>query len=344
MTIRNSSIPIQIQITNPSKWERSSIVKIIFQNQELYQNHQIYSEENEEITSQIDKNTQNEVAYNFVAENIPGQAFKMYYLKPRDRGANFHLPEEGLLDGNDFYLENDAMRAVLEEDGTLTIMHRNPEPENDGTEEKIYAMGEELTKGSIWAADSFFNCRGLNQIVINSQPLTTTKKSKLLEASDFKGIIQLELKANESSSTELFYRPLFSIDKGESPVLLITLPRPTEVPDQKFEVVFNLNFEVSKKIEQENHIILWNDAAHHGLVIIHPGIKEIIQFNPSSKPQLTQITIDFGKKYKETSEQAIKYALLPINADCLKAGSIDTEYIEKYVFDYYNPFEWEIKK
>ena len=114
--------------------------------------------------------------------------------------------------------------------------------------------------------------------------------------------------------------------------------------DKKIEVVFNLNFEVSKKIEHDNHLILWNNAAHHGLVIIHPGIKEIIQFSPSSKPQLTQITIDFGKKFQETSELALKYALLPINADCLIDGSIDTEYIEKYVFDYYHPFELEIKK
>ena len=344
MTLSNPSIPIQIQISNPSKWERSSFVKISFPNREKYQNHQIYSEKNEEISSQIDRNAQNEVVYSFVAENIPGLTSKMYYLKLRDHEASFHLPEEGLLDGNDFYLENDAMRAVLEENGTITIMHRNPEPKNDEGVEKIYAMGEELTKGSIWAGDSFFNCRGLNQICINSHPLLNSKKSKLLEASDFKGVIQLELLFNENSTSGWLYHPLFSIDKGESPVLLITLPRPTDVLNLIFEVRFNLNFEISKKIEQENHIILWNDAAHHGLVIIHPMIKKIIQYNPSSKTQITQMILDFGKKFKENSEPVLYYALLPINADCLVNGSIDTEYIEKYVFDYYHPFELEIKK
>ncbi|MHA1519076.1 MAG: hypothetical protein ACTSRK_02725 [Promethearchaeota archaeon] len=332
---------VAFQISNPSKWERSSFVKITFQNQELYQNHQIYSETNEEISSQIDKNSKNEVVYSFVAENIPALAFQTFYLKPRDRTASFHLPQEGLLDGNDFYLENDAMRAVLEENGTLTIMHRNSEPENVEGEEKLYAMGEELVKGSIWAADSFFNCRGLNQLVINSHPLVPPKKSHLLEASDFKGNIQLEYHIPKDLTSEWIYRPSFSIDKGESPVLLITLPGPTELANLQFEVMFNLSFEISKKIEEENHVVLWDDGVLRGLVIMHPGIRDIIQYHPENNKQFT---LDFSKRFVDNPETALKYALIPINADCLVDGSIDGDYVGKYVFDYYNPFEYKILK
>ena len=46
----------------------------------------------------------------FSADNIPPLGYKTYFLQKRDPSQDlFEPPEPGLLDGNDFYLENEKL-------------------------------------------------------------------------------------------------------------------------------------------------------------------------------------------------------------------------------------------
>ena len=49
----------------------------------------------------------------------------------------------GLLDGNDYYIENDNVRVVIEENGRITLMDRNDEENNqEKCENKVTIMEE----------------------------------------------------------------------------------------------------------------------------------------------------------------------------------------------------------
>jgi len=221
----HSEKSITLQIINPHPWACTGLISAVVDIPPWLSSLQLYTENNEEITSQISPLDEGRMQFSFVAEDVPPQGTQAYIIKPRDRTAEMHLPAEGLLDGNDFYLENDTLRAVFEEDGSLTIMHRveNPESEeecSEETEQKIYAMGEELTEGSIWAGDVFTNFRPLHVLSGSSTgKFSPVGPSKLLEANDFWGKVCLN--SMDPANPGSILSTIIAVEKGESQIVKI---------------------------------------------------------------------------------------------------------------------------
>jgi hypothetical protein len=264
----NSSINnvIPLKIVNPHPWERTALMKIKFRNTLNVSGIQVYDSDNYEISSQIDIEVDGFREVKFVAENIPPLGNRIYYIKKHDRTANFHLPAEGLLDGNEFYLENDLLRIIVETNGTLTIMDKDEE-EDDPSKEKLIIMGEELGNGSIWAGDSFFNYPKLHQFEIDSEIFSMENvKYDLLEASDFGGKIQVTSEILGKSGSRYPITTFLEIEKGEKPTIQIRSLLPSELKDHKVFMVYPtpLKCEI---FAEENVLCLWDANQHQGLGI-----------------------------------------------------------------------------
>ncbi|MBA7573422.1 hypothetical protein ES708_15219 [subsurface metagenome] len=210
---------IQIIISNPSKWPRTELISAHFKNTLYSHALQIYDSDNFELTSQIELEKEDLYKIRFVAENVPPLGKKIFFIKKRDQKAEFHLPEMGLLDGNDYYIENDAMRVVIEENGTITIMDRNDEEEDqEKCEKKVTIMGEELGCGSIWAEDSFYNYSNLHIIELEPKKgLDFEISYSLIEANDFRGTLQLDRKLKTEENIHI--STLISLEKGEKQLI-----------------------------------------------------------------------------------------------------------------------------
>ncbi|RLI66432.1 MAG: hypothetical protein DRO88_01835 [Promethearchaeia archaeon] len=366
MQNHNNNIDIlrTIRVYNPSKWTRSSVVDCNVQFNSKIHNIQVYTRDNQEITAQITPLSENIWNFRFVAENIPPQSEVEYFIKKRDLSASFQPPEEGLLDGNDYYLENDLMRVVLEEDGSLTIMHREIEQEDEQKDEqgenvdrpkKIIAMGEELTEGSIWAGESFFKFRNINQILINSQPVKRYHISKLKEASDFAGKIEIIYSSLHSKEEEMLNKAEeenqnkikvdYSLEKGESRYIFLSLNFFAEIISNQIQISNAIPFTPTNKQIEEKYGVFWNSDLERGILFLHPNFIDIYHLtsNSSIHKQNQSLQFDLNKFFKEQPELIFKYVIVPINCFDFQDGKLRDELLHELVFDYYHPFKVEIK-
>lgn len=336
MSNNESSFPLTIKITNPSEWERSGLVKVTLPPNQISSDLQVYNSQGEEISSQVEKSDPaSALLFNFVAEKIPPLATHHYLIKPRDRLAPLHLPLEGLLDGNDYYLENDLMRVVLEENASITIMLRNPEEESSEEEEKIFVMGEELTPGSIWAKDSFFNFRNLNRISVNSHSVALKGKSHLVEASDFKGIVECELLGGDENDKNLVVSTQFSIEKGDSPIVDFDLSLADQTAENILSVGFKLNIHPTTRITEQKYGLFWDKEKKYGILMLH---SDFIKVFSNYDEEFPEITLVFDGKQNKDYTIHPHYALVPLNAAWEENGNLDMNLINRVIFDYFHPF------
>ena len=319
---------IQIIISNPSKWPRTELISAYFKNTLNSHALQIYDSENFEITSQIELENENLYKIRFVAENVPTLGKKIYFIKNRDPKADFRLPAMGLLDGNDYYIENDAMRVVIEENGTITIMDRNDE-ENDQEkcDKKVTIMGEELGCGSIWAEDSFYNYSNLHIIDLKPEnTLNSEIKYSLIEANDFRGTLQLERKLKTDNIIHI--STLISLEKGENPLVkfkttIMNLPNKSTL-----KILFPCKLSIDKLdvLDELGIYRIWDPIKKRGLAF----------FTSSNDLKLIQTEKNEASVIMKLPNQGDNYAILalksPNDAEILKLGE-----------EFRTPLNWVIK-
>ena len=114
---------IRIIISNPSKWSRTELISALFKNTLNSHALQIYDSDNFELTSQIELEKEDLYKIRFVAENVPSLGKKNFFIKKRDPKAEFRLPGMGLLDGNDYYIENDGQVFLIKKRGRNGISY-----------------------------------------------------------------------------------------------------------------------------------------------------------------------------------------------------------------------------
>jgi len=326
MTLENNIL--QIIISNPSKWARTELISAHFKNTLNSHALQIYNSDNFEITSQIELEKEDIYKIRFVAEDVPPLGKKIYVIKVRDPKAEFQLPAMGLLDGNDYYIENDAMRVVIEENGTITIMDRNDEEnEQEKCEKKVIIMGEELGCGSIWAEDSFYNYSNLHIVELKPEnTLDSEIKYSLIEANDFRGTLQLD--RNLKSDEIINISTLISLDKGENPLIkfkttIMNLPNKNTL-----EILFPCKLSIDKlEVLNEMGIFrIWDPIKKRGLAF----------FTSLNDLKLIQTEKNEASVVMKLPNQGGNYAILalksPNDAEILKLGE-----------EYRTPLNWEIK-
>jgi len=326
MTLENNIL--QIIISNPSKWARTELISAHFKNTLNSHALQIYDSDNFEITSQIELEKEDIYKIRFVAEDVPPLGKKIYVIKERDPKAEFRLPAMGLLDGNDYYIENDAMRVVIEENGTITIMDRNDE-ENDQEkcENKVIIMGEELGCGSIWAEDSFYNYSNLHIVELKPKnTLDSEIKYSLIEANDFRGTLQLDRKLKTEDIIHI--STLISLDKGENPLIkfkttIMNLPNKNTL-----KILFPCKLSIDKLdvLNELGIYRIWDPIKKRGLAF----------FTSSNNLKLMKTEKNEDSVVMKLPNQGDNYAILalksPNDAEILKLGE-----------EYRTPLNWEIK-
>ncbi|MHA1620115.1 MAG: hypothetical protein ACTSVZ_12625 [Promethearchaeota archaeon] len=322
----NSDLYATIIITNPSNWERTGLVNVKFHPVNAVSSPQIYNEVHAEITSQILLQEETKV-YNisFVVEDIPPNGEKRFFIKKRDTKADFQPPEEGLLDGNDYYLENDSLRIVVETDGSFTIMFKEIIPETP-EEEKLLIMGEELGKGSIWAADQFFNIRNLNLLQIDgNQNLGQNLQAKLLMASDCGGRIEI--------TQDYLTHPVttfLTLAKGESPLVQFENKLPQGISQTPVKFLFRTGLVCPEPIKDNNSLTLWDTQKKHGLAIIATQLNtEVIQSGDAGTLVLLNAVPE--------------YALVPLHPSEEDPTLPDLNSVSKFTEEYLHPLTSEIR-
>ncbi|MHA1700765.1 MAG: hypothetical protein ACTSWK_00715 [Promethearchaeota archaeon] len=326
MTLENNFL--QIIISNPSKWARTELISAHFKNTLNSHALQIYDSDNFEITSQIELEKEDIYRIRFVAEDVPPLGKKIYVIKERDPKAEFRLPAMGLLDGNDYYIENDAMRVVIEENGTITIMDRN-DAENDPKkcEKKVIIMGEELGCGSIWAADSFYNYSNLHIVELKPEnTLDSEIKYSLIEANDFRGTLQLDRKIKRDEIIHI--STLISLEKGENPLIKFK----TTIMNLPNKNTLNIKFPCKLSIDKLDVLNelgiyrIWDPIKKRGLAF----------FTSSDDLKLMKTEKNEASVVMKLPNQGDNYAILalksPNDAGILKLGE-----------EYRTPLNWEIK-
>lgn len=326
MTLENNFL--QIIISNPSKWLRTELISAHFKNTLNSPALQIYDSENFEITSQIELEKEDQYKIRFVAEKVPPLGKKIYFIKKRDPKAEFRLPEMGLLDGNDYYIENDVMRVVIEENGSITIMDRNDE-ENDQEkcEKKVTIMGEELGCGSIWAEDSFYNYSNLHIIDLKTEKsLDSEIKYSLIEANDFRGTLQLDRKLKTDEIIHI--STLISLEKGENPLIKFKTTIMNLQNKRSLKILFPCKLSIDKLdvLNELGIYRIWDPIMKRGLAF----------FTSSSEIKLMQTEKNETIVMMKLPNQGDSYAILPLksqtDAEILKLGE-----------EFRTPLNWEIR-
>jgi len=324
----NENNVLQIIISNPSKWPRTELISAYFKNTLNSHALQIYDSENFELTSQIELEKEDIYKIRFVAEDVPPLGKKIYIIKKRDPKAEFRLPAMGLLDGNDYYIENDAMRVVIEENGTITIMDRNDEENNpEKCEKKVTIMGEELGCGSIWAEDSFYNYSNLHIVELKpNKALDSEIKYSLMEANDFRGTLQLDrkLKTNEI----IHISTLISLEKGENPLIKFKTTIENLPNKSTLKILFPCKLSTDKLdvLNELGIYRIWDPIKKRGLAF----------FTSLNDLKLIQTEKNEASVVMKLPNQGGNYAILalksPNDAEILKLGE-----------EYRTPLNWEIK-
>ena len=319
---------IRIVISNPSKWSRTELISAPFKNTLISHALQVYDSENFELTSQIELEKEELYKIRFVAENVPPLGNKNYFIKKRDPEAEFRLPGMGLLDGNDYYIENDAMRVVIEENGTITIMDRNDE-ENipEKCNEKVTIMGEELGCGSIWAEDSFYNYSNLHIIELEPEKTFDSEiKYSLMEANDFRGTIQLDRKLKTADNIQI--STLISLEKGNDPLIKFKTTIMNLPIRNNLKILFPCKLSIDKLdvLNEMGIYRIWDPIKKRGLAF----------FTSSKDVKLMKTERNETSVVMKLSNQGDNYAILalksPEDAEILKLGE-----------EFRSPLNWEIK-
>ena len=322
---------IQIIILNPSKWPRTELISAYFKNTLNTHALQIYDSDNFEITSQIELEKEDLYKIRFVAENVPPLGKKRYFIKKRDPKAEFRLPEVGLLDGNDYYIANDVMRVVIEENGSITIMDRNDE-ENDQVkcENKVTIMGEELGCGSIWAGDSFYNYPNLHIIELEpNKELDFEINYSLIEANDFRGTLQLDRKIK--TEEHIHISTLISLEKGENPLIKFETTTMNLPNKSNLKILFPCKLSL-EKIDVLNDLgtyRIWDPIKQRGLAFF-TSLSDLKLI----KTKKNEIIVEM-KLSNQGDNSIYNYAIL-----ALKSPNDDE--ILKLTEEFRNPLNWEI--
>ncbi len=319
---------MQLIISNPSKWPRTELISAYFKNKLSTHALQIYDSDNCEITSQIEMQKEDRYKIRFVAENVPSLGKKTFYIKKRDLKAEFRLPEMGLLDGNDYYIENDSVRVVIEENGTITLMDRNDEDNNqEKCENKVTIMGEELGCGSIWAEDSFYNYPNLHIIELEPKDeLDFEINYSLMEANDFRGTLQLDRKLKTEINIDI--STLISLEKGEKPLIkfkttIMNLPNKSTL-----KILFPCKLSTDKLdvLNKSGIYRIWDPIKKRGLAFF-TSLNDLKLIQTKKKDAVVAMKLP---------NQGSSYAILPLkspnDAEILKLGQ-----------EFRNPLNWEIK-
>ena len=322
---------IQIIISNPSKWPRTELISARFKNSLNTHALQIYDSENFEITSQIELDKDDFYKIKFVAENVPPLGKKEYYIKKRDPRAEFHLPEQGLLDGNDYYIENDAVRIVIEENGLITIMDRIDDEIDSKCDKKVTIMGEELGCGSIWAGDSFFNYQNLHKFEIQPEnEFNSEIDYSLIEANDFRGTLQLNRTLKKGNNLPIRIKTSIVLEKGNNSVIKFK----TTVQNLPDELNLTLLFPLKLSTEKLQNIhdlgiySLFDNEQQRGLALF----TDLNDFKLISGKNKTTLSISLPNNGDiSTYEYAILPLKSPLNEYSLRLGE-----------EYKKPLNWEI--
>ena len=346
---------IPIVIFNPHTWKRTDLVQVRFSNkfgafqiintdgkEIIFQQQEIIKGDKERDQRRVFVPSQGSlgskfIEATFVAEDIPALGYKTYLIKKRDPAVELALPEEGLLDGNDYYLENDVLRVIIEENGSISIMHRETIPENE-KRDSVEVMGEEIIAGSIWAEDKFYTHKNLHafkdeadvgdgwefiglkeDITSNINSFGELVKIELLEASDFRGIIKMDkilkvpsnltedLKNRQDNLVEIPITTYISIRKGNDPIIRFKTILTNNAKDHRLRLLFPTKFTT-------NEI---NVNGHFGITtrkITLPDGKGWFKFPQSTQPFQKWLSIwDENQKHglailsKGLPEYAAKY-------------------------------------
>ena len=318
---------IRIIISNPSNWVRTELISAYFKNSLNSQSLQIYNSDNFELTSQIELEKEDLYKIRFVAEDVQPLSKKIFYIKKRDPKAEFQLPSMGLLDGNDYYIENDVMRVVIEENGTITIMDRKNEVEDQGKcEEKVSIMGEDLGCGSIWAEDSFYNYSNLH--IVDLEPKIEEDFEitySLIEANDFRGTLKLDRKIK--SEENIHISTLISLEKGEKPLIKFNTKIMNLPSKNKLKILFPCKLAVNnlELLKEKGIYRIWDPIKKRGLAFFTNLDDLKLMKNKKSETVVVMNLPNEGDSY----------AILPLKSQN------DNE-ILKLSEEFRNPLNWEI--
>lgn len=339
---------IQINIKNPHNWVVTGLISIekLKLPETLYKkSYQLYTSLNQEITSQISQNADKSINIKFLAENIPKLGSKVYTLKSRDPKAEFLPPEEGLMDGNDYYVENDVFRFILEENGTFTLMQKM-ESKEESDEEPLIIMGEELGTGSIWAGDDFIKYFDIFQIKIGDHVLKWSKiDSKLVEASDFYGKIHVQHYSDQNSDILYPISTEISVQKGENSLILMNIGLIFRSYSENSRISFQFPMKI-KDIDvwnQGNYIYVLNKINNYGIAFIGKEMEILFDSVENSKVTTIQLIPNLLKQSKDKITNKYNIAMIPFHQSEEKNIEELTKLLTQYIDEYLHPLDYDTK-
>jgi len=326
---------LAIKISNPSSWVRTESVEVEIPVALSVPSPQIYDDHNCELTSQINTENHEKIRVKFVAEDIPANGYRIYYFKTRDRLADFHLPAEGLLDGNNFYLENDILRVVIEENGSLTVMERLQMAKVDPFRKNpIEIMGEELGAGSIWARDAFFNFRNLNIPYFDGKKIKSSKMYNQLElAGDFNGVLTLH---REIEDGKIAIRSNISLQKGETPLIRIRNSIDNQTQNNSLFFQFAPQLKSLQYIKGKNSIIIWDKEQKHGMGIVSANLQYKLESTEKDHTSSEFLML------KVPNTNKMKIALVLLEPSLADSTLPNEEGFKRIAEEYLNHLSWEI--
>jgi alpha-mannosidase len=280
---------VRIVVFNPHPWVRSGLIRaryadkglesgiILFDSEEKEHTFQLFSVDPSGNDSDRDRRRvfvgshgplgRNFQEILFWANDIPALGYKTFFLRKRDPKKDlFETLEEGVLDGNDFFLENEQIRVVLEQDGSITIMEKHPEiaiPEHltklsgladlgnlDGTPEiqfkfpRLQVLEDISDIGDGW---EFRPLKGDTDRVLSLKSL----KSQLITANDSVGTIRVNY--------------VFQIPEDIAGDRLSRSEKLVDLP-----VELDLTLHKNDRRLVECHLKIVNTAKHHRLRVVFP--------------------------------------------------------------------------
>ncbi len=338
---------IKICVSNPHNWACSGLIeisKIQLPPHPIGHSYQIYNDQNQELTSQILLEKNDTFTIKFLAENVSSNSSQNFYLKPRDPTGEFSPPEEGLMDGNDYYLENDLFRIVIEEDGSYTLMHKIEPLESEHQEPKLMIMGEELGTGSIWADDEFLKYFQLGSLRIDGETqkwIQTTPK--LMEASDFFGRLEVLQKIVPSELITSQIQTNICIHKGINGLIRFETKFPTRsvANNPKIEVLFPIPFNSYEFIEEPNYALILDQTHTYGLGFFGKHVK--IHHSKQTPTGTAEVSIHLSHESQIPADYSfhIHYAIVPIMNLQKESLAQVKEIVSRYFQEFSNPLKVE---
>lgn len=340
---------VKIHVSNPHRWERTELVQINslkIPASLVGKSLQLYNSENEEITSQISINPDKSFSLKFLVENVPPLDSKVYYFKKRDPQAEFHPPAEGLMDGNDYYIENDLFRIVVENDGNYTLMQKiELEEESQNAEEKLIIMGEELGAGSIWAGEEYLKYFHFGSFWYNETPFKwQSSESCLIEASDFIGTLKVSLIPTDKMNLNSTIETIISIQKGESSLIRFKSHISSEkiLNKTQLKLSFPIPFESYHTWENENFIMIMDESNQIGFAVICKEVQFKVFTDETHKR--SNIVLNFeANSHLEAKQFNFEYAVIPIIKNEDQSIKYLIKQVKHYEMEYFTPLEVKLE-